>query len=172
MADGVQREGATIRLTDVYASPPSLLPTAVIISLLALAGSGCTPTERPSPQPVAGEAATGGTSAGNPLGPFKATTSPAAPCDSGFIADMISDFEGHETAELALTAWVQGDDLRVGPVLAGVPREGWAAAGRGDAESVDERSFVAGDWRAVARQSTKEQWLITQLDCLPSSQDR
>jgi hypothetical protein len=102
------------------------------------------------------------------IGPFAPASTDAASCDSGFIADMPSDFAGESTAERALAAWLTGTETRTVAAPATAPRDGWSAAGT---EVEEERAFASGDWRATARQSARGEWVVTQLGCVTAFDD-
>ena len=98
--------------------------------------------------------------------PFAPSSGTAGPCEMSFIADMSGSFEGEPSAGGALAAWLDGPpfDQATGNlgVLPGAPRDGWTASD----EDVDrERTFIAGDWEVLTRQSSLGGWLVTAASC-------
>jgi hypothetical protein len=144
------------------------LATAACLAAALVSGCGGAATGSPavSASGVAGSPAVAAPE--DAADPFAPASADAASCDGGFIADMVSDFEGQTTAGGALAAWLTGTETRTVAAPATAPRDGWSAAAT-DVE--EERAFVSGDWRATARQSARGEWLVTQLGCVTPFDD-
>lgn len=141
----------------VVRSVGAALGVAILVSSCGAQGD----STRSSAETTMAETSTAPAESDNAMA--SATSSPA-PCDTSFYV-TIAGFQGKESPEAALEAWLSGEEIDTSPPPDNIPRQGWSES----VETVPSGKLLqAGQWRATAQQSESGGWLITQLECAGS----